>query len=222
MRHWLTQKPGDAVSIDTGRAPSMRPIAQRVAALQAAGCRVSLQSLPSPWAHVALVSAQHASQHFTTIGCAASMDLADALGKALDELDARVHAWLSGHLPTVREPAEVVGPEHHFDLYGLKKFFRRADRVLFPDHAGTGVPLPRALPWRRAEQLVALFAREGIHPIAVDITPRLHHVDQGRTPLTAVKILIPGLQPMSFGPPREPLGKALRVHPGSKFPHPFP
>jgi len=221
MRHWLAQTPGETVEVDPRRR-AMRTIAERVAALRAAGCRVSLQRLPSAWAHVALVSAQHAQQHFTTVGSAASMDMVDALAKALDELEARVHAWLSGHVPDVEGPADVVGPEHHFDLYGLKKFFRRADRVLFPDPADTVVPFPRALRWRGVDQLVVRFAREGIHPVAVDITPRQHHVDQGRTPLTAVKVLVPGLQPMSFGPPREPRGRVPRAHRGWKFPHPFP
>jgi len=65
------------------------------------------------------------------------------------------------------------------------------------------------------------LSAQGLRPVAVDITPRQSLVDQGRTRLTVVKVLVPGLLPVSFGHQQEPLGIVARSHPGSKFPHPF-
>ncbi|MBW8720586.1 MAG: YcaO-like family protein, partial [Polaromonas sp.] len=217
MRHWLAQAGGSVV-------PSSRfkgDIRDRIRALEQTGCRIVVQKLDSPWAQVCLVAAQHATQHFTTMGTSAHADFSVALGGALDETEARVYAWIHGHKPEVGAPDEVGTTEHHFELYGLKRYFRRADRVLFPDTPATGARLA-TLKAGSTQQLVERFAAKGIHPVIVDITPERCFVDQGRTRLSVVKALVPGLLPISFGYQREPLGMVPRVHPGSKFPHPFP
>lgn len=220
MRHWLAQSPGQAIS------PLLfsPPIRRRIRTLEQAGCKVAVQKLGSPWAHVCLVTAQHEDFHFTTMGTAASADFRKALESALDETEARVYAWIHGHEPQITLPAEVATTDHHFELYGLKRYFRRADRVLFPDLRASDVSdvSIRPLTFKTATQLVSRFATRGLSPVMVDITPAHCFVDQGRTPLSVVKVLIPGLLPISFGHQREPLGMVPRVHPGSKFPHPFP
>lgn len=218
MRHWLAQKPGSLVP------PEQWPedIAQRIGTLQAAGCRVTVQHLQVPWAHVALVSAQHDAQHFTTMGTAASDSFGDAVHSALDEVEARVYAWIHGHLPGISSPDEVETTEHHFELYGLKRYYRRADRVLFPVTASTTTQWPENSCQTSLSTLVKRFTERGLRPLAVDITPTKSHIDQGRTHLSVVKALIPGLLPISFGYQREPLGMVPRIHSGSKFPHPFP
>lgn len=220
MRHWLAQRPGRIVPL--ARIP--KPVAVRLAAVGAAGCRVAVQRLDSPWAHVCMVSAQHEGLHFTTMGTAAAGDFATAMAGALDELEARVYAWLHGHAPAIVRPQDVATTEHHFELYGLKRHFRRADRVLFPA-ADDAPPLGRLPARLRIDSTGALVARLGAHglrPIAVDITPARNGVDQGRRRLTVVKALVPGLLPMSFGHGREPRGMLEHVHPASTFPHPFP
>jgi ribosomal protein S12 methylthiotransferase accessory factor len=218
MRHWLQQVPGKTLA----RAQFPKSIAARVNAIEATGCRISLQQLPSPWAHVALVSAQHTALHFTTMGTAAGADFVSALESALDEVEARVYAWVHGHSPSIRKPEEVRTTEHHFELYGLKQHFQRANRVLFPQGSDTLRAVPRSLRIASANDLLRRFAVGKTDPVLIDITPRHCHVDQGRTPLSVVKALVPGLLPISFGYQREPLGMVPRVHPGSKFPHPFP
>jgi ribosomal protein S12 methylthiotransferase accessory factor len=219
MRHWLAQRPGQSVA----RARIPKPVSERLAAIEAAGCRVAVQRLESPWAHVCLVAAQHEGLHFTTMGTAAAGDFAAALAGALDELEARVYAWLHGHASAVVRPQDVATTEHHFELYGLTRHFRRADRVLFP---AAGAPplgrLPARLRIDGAGELVARLAARGLRPIAVDITPARNGVDQGRRRLAVVKALVPGLLPMSFGHGREPRGMLEHVHPASTFPHPFP
>jgi ribosomal protein S12 methylthiotransferase accessory factor len=218
MRHWLKQEPG--VPLATDRLP--RDLLARIAALEAAGCRVCLQRLPSDWAHVALVGVQHEERRFTTMSTAAGPHLLAALASALEEVAPRVYVWLNGHAVTAARPESVDSVEHHFDLYGSPRYFRRADRVLFPTGTAVESASRRKLPAQTAQQIADRLASCGLHPILADITPKLCHVDQGRTRLWAVKALVPGLLPMSFGYQREPLGMVSRIHPGSKFPHPFP
>ncbi|AYQ28617.1 MULTISPECIES: YcaO-like family protein [unclassified Polaromonas] len=219
MRHWLAQTGGCVVAPSRFKAD----IRSRIEALEQTGCRIVVQKLDSPWAQVCLVAAQHEAQHFTTMGTSAHADFNVALSGALDETEARVYAWIHGHKPEVGAPDEVGTTEHHFELYGLKRYFRRADRVLFPEGAPKARP-PQLAPLNAGttQELVDRFASAGLHPVMVDITPKLCFVDQGRTRLSVVKALVPGLLPISFGYQREPLGMVPRVHPGSKFPHPFP
>jgi ribosomal protein S12 methylthiotransferase accessory factor len=194
----------------------------RLDALAATGCAVSLQRLESPWACVALVAAQHEQLHFTTMATAAHATFWEAAAGAVDEIEARVYAWLHSQKPTVRSPADVVTPDHHFELYGLARYFRRADRVLFPDDVPGPVDVSRHPAAESAAALVANFASRGIHPVAVDITPRQCFIDQGRTALTVVKAMVPGLIPVSFGHRREPLGMMRTFYRAATFPHPFP
>jgi ribosomal protein S12 methylthiotransferase accessory factor len=218
MRHWLAQTPGSIVT--SGQWPS--PIRRRMQAIEATGCRVCLQQLASDWSSVALVAVQHEGEHFTTLGMAAADSFARAAEGALDEAEARVYAWLHGHRPTIQRPEQVSTTEHHFELYGLKHHFRRADRVLFPSLAAATPRWPRARRPLSLTDRVQRLVRAGYAPIAVDITPDAHCVDQGRTPLAVAKVLVPGLLPISFGFGKEPFGMVSRVQAGARFPHPFP
>ncbi len=217
MRHWLAQSPGAMVK----HSSVSSTVHNRIRILEQAGCKVAVQKLDSPWAHVCLVAAQSQTYHFTTMGTAANADFRKALESALDETEARVYAWIHGHEPKISIPADVTTTDHHFELYGLKRYFRRADRVLFPE-AETADARLAPLQFRTLSQLVNRFAIQGLSPVMVDITPEHCFVDQGRTPLSVVKVLVPGLLPISFGYQQEPLGLLPHVHPGSKFPHPFP
>ncbi len=217
MRHWLAQSPGHVVK----QSSLPLQIRSRINALEQAGCKVAIQKLDSAWAHVCLVAVQNETHHFTTMGTAASADFKKALEGALDETEARVYAWIHGHEPQITGPADVTTTDHHFELYGLQRYFRRADHVLFPDVDATDIRIA-PLQFKTAAQLTKRFAARGLSPVMVDITPEYCFVDQGRTRLSVVKVLVPGLLPISFGHQREPLGMVPRVHPGSKFPHPFP
>jgi len=217
MRHWLAQKPG----IVYLPAQWPRELAGRLDALAGAGCRVTVQQLPTSCAHVALVAVQHGERHFTVAASAASSSFTKAVGSAIDKLQAGVHAWMQGYRPRIKLAEEAVTAEHHFGLYGLKRHFKRADRVLFPSHAVTGALWPQDLAGHSLDALLGRFSAQGQRPVAVDITPAQSLVDQGRTRLTVVKALVPGLLLVSFGHQQEPLGMVARSHPGSKFPHPF-
>lgn len=218
MRHWLQQSSGSIVL--PGQWPAA--ITARMRAMEAAGCKVQLQKLDSPWMHVALVAVQHEQLHFTTMGTAASHDFRQATEAALDETEARVYAWLHGHKPSISKQDEVNTAEHHFELYGLKQYFRSADRVLFPVRAESTTRWPRSQATKTLNDMVAQFFSAGLQPLAIDITPDQNFIDQGRTPLSVARVLIPGLLPISFGFQNEPLGMVPKVNAGSKVPHPFP
>lgn len=217
MRHWLAQKPG------TVYPPAQWPgeVARRLAALTGAGCTITIQQLPAACTHVALVSAQHGQRHFTATASAEAASFTHAVNNAIDQLESRVHAWTQGRLPRIKFAKEAGTAEHHTELYGQRRHFKRADKVLFPSGAVTGADWPLDLADLSLNALVGHFCARGLHPVAVDITPPQSHVDQGRTRITVVKALVPGLLPVSVGHQREPLGMIHRGHPGAKFPHPF-
>lgn len=217
MRHWLRQRPGRPL-----RPQALGDAVQRrLQALADAGCRVLVQQLESPWAAVCLVAAQHRELHFTTMGTSAHASFERALASALEETEARVYAWLHGHQAHIAAPEQVATPEHHFELYGCRRWYRRADRVLFPSTAASD-PMPDPQGGATLADLVRRMSAAGLRPIAVDITPASASIDQGRSSLVAVKALVPGLLPMSFGRLLEPLGMVPRAHAAASFPHPFP
>lgn len=218
MSHWLAQSPGQHVPA----ALLPAPIRHRLDAIVAIGGEIVIQRLKSAWAEVALVAVQHHGLHFTTMGTAASSELVEAIAAALDEAEARVYAWLHGHRATIRSAHEVDNTAHHFELYGLKPHYRRADAVLFSSSEVPLEHLPAAALPQGSESLLQRFAAQGLDPMVVDITPDNCRVDQGRRQLHVIKALIPTLLPVSFGHRREPLGMVARVHTSSKFPHPFP
>lgn len=217
MRHWLAQKPGTIHQ----RAQWPAEVVHRLAALAGAGCTVTIQQLPAACTHVALVSAQHGERHFTAVVSAAGASFTDAVIKAIDQLEFKVHHWMQGQLPLITRAKEAGTAEHHMALYGLRRHFRRADKMLFPSGAATGARWPLELADLSLDALAGHFCAQGLRPVAVDITPPQSHVDQGRTRITVVKALVPGLLPVSVGHQREPLGMIQRGHLGAKFPHPF-
>ena len=210
MRHWLTQRPGLRV------APALLPDAlhQRVQVMEQTGCSVTLQKLESIAAHVVLASATHDGLHFTCVAACARVDLGDAAQGALDELETMVYTRIIGEEFAPLKPRDVASPADHTCLYAQKAYYRRADAVLSPaqDFPG-GTVAPCSL---------ALLAQKGLQVLYVNITPERAFIDQGRTAITVVKVIVPGLITLSFGYGREPRGMLAGVHRASYFPHPFP
>jgi len=217
--HWLYQQPGSVVQKKT--MPSA--IQERVRALEAAGCMVSVQKLDSTLAHVSLVSAQHAAKNFTTMATAASNNFTEATLSALEELEGRVFSHFSEHIHTLENVEDVRTPDHHFELYRFKAHFQKADKILFPKlTSNTLKTWPKTQRAGNLPSLLKRFEKAGKHPVLIEITPKKSAIDQGRTHLKVVRALVPGLLPIYFGHQREPLGMVPRILSGSKFPHPFP
>lgn len=216
MRHWLAQQPGTPLS----EASLPTDIQARLRQLRSLPCEAGIQLLPSRWAHVFLAWARSDARHFTTVGAAASLTAHSALSHALAELESRVFAWASGHAPAARHPAAVRTPADHFELYGQRRYYRRADALFHSPSIG--------LDWRNVSQdhasgaLVERMTLAGIPPLIADLTTPECVLDHGTRPLHVVKVFVPTLVPLSFGTGLEPLGMVERPHRGAMFPHPFP
>ncbi|MBB1627941.1 YcaO-like family protein [Achromobacter sp. UMC71] len=216
MRHWLSQHPGTPLA-DTSLPADIQARLQRLRALPS---EISIQRLDSQWAHVFIVWARDDTRCFTTLGAAAGNDPHATLAHALAELESRVLAWRHGPVPMISHPAAVRTPADHFELYGVRRYYRRAD-TLFQAHAA-------AIDWRDLAQrplrgaLVHRLAAAGMAPVIVDLTTTQCVLDHGTRPLHVVKAFVPSLVPLSFGVGLEPLGMLAQVHRHAKFPHPFP
>ena len=216
MRHWLTQQPGWAVPAALLPGPTL----QRLSQLGATGCDVAVQKLRSAAAHVALVSATHPIKGFTCVAAAARPDLVHAVETALDELETSVYTRLVGIDYAPQAPEAVSDPEGHTMLYAQRRYFMRARAVLSTELVITAEQAKTKVPG--LERLLDELAGGHLHPSFVDITPDMHHLDQGRTPISVVRALVPSLIPISFGYGREPRAMMKKIHPRSFFPHPFP
>jgi ribosomal protein S12 methylthiotransferase accessory factor len=225
MQHWLAQKGGQIVNPQTYPAP----IQQAIQAVERTGATVVVQRLPSQSAEVALVSVKHPTKHFTTMATSAALTFEKAVLGALDEIETRVFGFI--HEPSIEipKPTDVIGAEDHYRLYADKRYYNKADRVLFsndkPLSKARSAALFQPSEPTQSEQLAILLARfktQGIAPIAVTITPEHNTVDQGRTKLEVVKVLVPDSIPLYFGYGYEPLGMLNGYDSAALFPHPFP
>jgi hypothetical protein len=122
-----------------------------------------------------------------------------------------------------------VGVEDHYRLYADKRHFNKADRVLFsndkPLSKARSAALFQPSEPAQSEQLAILlagFKTQGIAPVSVTMTPDQNTVDQGRTKLEVVKVLVPDCVPLYFGYGYEPLGMIGEYDSAALFPHPFP
>lgn len=216
MRSWFTQQPG--VGIGTRSLPAA--LRRRIEALEAHGCTVSLQSLPSPWAPVCVVYAQHEARHFTVVGAGARHTLADAADAALDEMETLAYVNFNEPDKPLPRPREVKLPMDHTLLYASARHFRRADALLQPAGMSTLARLARGREFDGP--LAQRLLDAGRQVVVVDITAPDSAIDQGRTPIHVVRTFVPGLLPMTFGHGREPLGMMDKIDPRGLFPHPFP
>ena len=217
MRHWFAQRPGIAVAPNTLPAS----IQQRLAALQDAGCEAGILWLESPYAPCFLAWAQHEERGFTAVGGGGGLDTAAAVNSALGEVETLVFAHFNDGFKDKARPETVREPVDHANLYGQKRYFRRADSVLRAQRSVDFAFVTQTAP-ASIDVLYNKLAEEGRSPVFFDITPERPYIDQGRTVIRVCKALIPGLIPLSFGYGLEPKGMLEKIHPRAKFPHPFP
>ena len=169
------------------------------------------------------------------VGMAAHLDPIQAHRKALIE-GAHTHNWLR-RLKRQRAPLsdpDRMQPrtfEDHVYLWGHERMARRLDFWQcgpWQDEPAGRSPDPD--PAARLRVIVDQLARAGFEALLVDLTP----ADLGETGLFVVRAVVPGLVPLTVGPPclesarlaEVPalLGFAPRyTGPGwNPFPHPFP
>jgi ribosomal protein S12 methylthiotransferase accessory factor len=245
---WYAQLPLPRLDLHSAPDPELRLMVHRFEALTGYDLlcfNATMDSgIPSVWA-----IAKNRRREGANLTCAAGahVDPARAVKSAIHELAGtigtlgeRLEARRGDALRMLRDPAAVRDMEDHALLYSLPQaeerlaFLLAGDRPLqtfreaFPPRA-QHTDLTRDL-----EDLLAVFGRLGLEVIVVDQTsPELR-----RNGLFCVKVLIPGMLPMTFGHhltrleglPRvfhvpcdlgyapRPL-KAAELNP---YPHPFP
>jgi ribosomal protein S12 methylthiotransferase accessory factor len=119
----------------------------------------------------------------------------------------------------------VRSAEDHTVLYARRRYFRRADFLARPSGK---VRMSKIAPGgpKNARQLYAGIRRMGMRIVWIDMTPERAALAQGRTPLHVVRVIVPGLVPISFGFGEEPAGMK-RLHAAGAgirepvFPHPL-
>jgi ribosomal protein S12 methylthiotransferase accessory factor len=221
MLTWILRRP--TARIEPSSLPAS--LRRRLQALKSAGVRVTLKDISVDTVPVVCAFGQHRGRHFTYVGAAAALDAEDAVERALAELEGIVLARLQhGDIPPI-EPTGVRRAEDHTLLYAQRRHFRRADFLA----RASGQTRMRAIASGHPKDANALYARisnMGMRIAWIDMTSPGAALAQGRTPLHVVRVLVPGLVPMSFGYGTEPLGvPRLREHGGQirepLFPHPF-
>lgn len=217
MRHWFMQAPGIGIVPDSLPAD----LRNRVRAIAETGFQIMVQTLPSPWAPVAFLFAQHPALRVACVSAGARLRLEDAMNSALVELESRVFSLLNGfHIPKLK-PRDVAMPDDHFKLYARAPYFKRADRLFTPS-SQVRFDTASKNNLSSSQHLFDRMLATGLTPVFVDITPRLSGIRDGRERLVATRAFAPGLLPMSFGFGMEPRGMVNEIHPDSLFPHPFP
>jgi thiazole/oxazole-forming peptide maturase SagD family component len=205
MRAWL--------GYDAGTTLRSMPAAltARVRRLRAAGIRITCKLLKTDPAFVFLVFAQDRARGFTRVTAAAGVDAEQTLDHALMEAEAQVAAVLAMPPPRGMRPAEVRFPVDHGLLYAQRRYFRRAD---FLAEGGRRIDMPGASRHRPGlDALVGRMRRAGLRPVWVSLAPEAS--------LHVVRVLVPGLVPMTFGNGTEPLGLVCPSAGWKPFPHPF-
>jgi ribosomal protein S12 methylthiotransferase accessory factor len=219
-------------TVDPASLP--QAIARRVRDLTEAGMEVTVKDHTVGLAPVLFVFAQSRALGITKVASAAAYEPEEALDKALMELEAGLAFRLAGRAPRAVAPQDVASPRDHVDLYVQRRFFRRADFLAVGTEKVALASVGKGCPKNWAG-LAAALADRGRQVLWFDLTPPAAALDQGRTPLTVGRAIVPGLLPIYFGSGQEPLasfsewsfaGQRRRRRASSApaqplFPHPF-
>ncbi|MCH9684706.1 MAG: YcaO-like family protein [Deltaproteobacteria bacterium] len=240
MIHWYQRLPTDGIDLRTLQSAQAKETLERYR-----NCPVRLfcanitTDLGIP-AVAALMTSQHPGWPAAAIATAASTDPERAVVRALQELSSN-HLYVrdsadarAGDIP--HGPEQVTSQEDHGLLYTHPRWLTQLDSLLRPrSRISIGdVPGREFSDMKDAvEHCVANLHEAGHEVLFADLTtPEL--AEQG---FKVVKVLIPGLQPVDFGPHYRHLGgRRLYEVPGrlghdhvgrcppelNSFPHPFP
>jgi thiazole/oxazole-forming peptide maturase SagD family component len=189
--------------------------------LREMGGEVIFLRLLSVFAEVVLCVAQFRAQSFTLCGAGAHWDLCVAAHKALSEVATGSIARLAGVQTAPLAPEDVRSPVDHLHLYCQPEYFRKAD-FLFGFRRNSAPPLKEGMP-RNCTELLSALKAVGMKAYACWLdAPQMPYDYKGRV-IHAVRVVVPGLVPMTFGHRLMPWVPELNpVSDYNDFPHPFP
>lgn len=206
-------------------------LAQRVNDLEKLGFEVSIVDISLNIAPVALVMVKHDGWHFTNVAAAARFNPEAAVSHALMEVEASVLARMDNGPAQPIVPQRVTMPHDHGALYEQRAYYGRAD---FLAHGRTS---------RKLDEL-GLSASKDFYQLerrVSELQSSLYTIDYtipaeygGNAGLHIVRVIMPGLVPMTFGYRQEPAGmrrlyevasrlrrRSIGYRDLTKFPHPF-
>lgn len=136
------------------------------------------------------------------VGAGCALQPAEAARKAVSELAAAVHSWIDRpwELPPASTPEEVRRLDDHGAAYAHPQWLDRA-AFLWSSERSRSLKEMEHLPGAQEAggglaALVEELRRHGLELIAVDLTTR----DVAPSGLHVVRAVVPGLQPLGFGP----------------------
>lgn len=217
MRHWLTQTAGVELLAETLPAG----IQARVRTLARNGCRVVLQRLDQALTPVFMVVVQHHGKPFTAVGAAAGDNAEAVLESALAEAETAAWARLVSAAGRRVSAGQVVVPIDHADLFAQRAAYRRADALLA---CRRSEPFGAATTLFPASEMTLrqLAEATGRAAYRIDLTRPDTPLTLAGKPLHTVRVVAPGLIPITFGYRRLPLGMVDVYDRRALFPHPFP
>lgn len=216
-RHWLVQRPGTAVALQS--LPTK--IAAFAAELAGQQVKVQVQRLDASWMPVWLVWMQSTHAGFTSVAAATGFEPEAALESAFFEAHAAALVRLASRTRPSIAPRDVKTPRDHADLHAQRRHFRRADALCSHEPATDFGQALRHWP-RSFDAMCAGLPSRGQDILWADLSLPDAPVTWDGTPLVTVRALAPGLLPLGFGAGRMPLGMGAEQAPGGTFPHPFP
>jgi thiazole/oxazole-forming peptide maturase SagD family component len=206
-------------------------IQKRIEKLQKVGFRIWIRDFSIDLSPVIFIFAQNESLYYSTCSACSSFDVEYAVDHALMEVEASILMRLQSGLPIFLKPIDVAMPLDHGRVYEQKRFYRKADFLVFGrstisfQRAGKNV----SKSW---QELLDILVKNGFSLITVPLY--LSEKLGGNDELHIVRSIIPGLVPMTFGYRQEPgginriyavaakvTGKSISYRDLSKFPHPF-
>lgn len=216
MQHWLAQKAG--TTIEKNSLPAS--VAARMRRLENEGCLVSVQLLTEGVYPAYLVFVQNQACHFSVVG--AGSGYADsALESALSEAETLAFSRL-GRAPYEKlKPQQVRKAVEHTDLYANKAYFRRADALLACRDSCSYADAGKRFLSGQDSILSHLQSHGDYRPIGIDMSLDNAPLTFARQKIVTVRVIVPGLIPLSFGYGRMPLGMDRHRLPQARFPHPF-
>jgi ribosomal protein S12 methylthiotransferase accessory factor len=217
MRAWLLGESGAAL-----RERSMpSQIAARIRRLRSIGVDVLVKLLREDPVHVFMIFAQHRQRHFTCVASGAAPRPEEALELALMEAEPVISARLGVDRPAGMRPSDVYMPADHGLLYAQRRYYRKADHLTLSSSPAIAMPSAGRRPRPPFDSLLGWLQRARRSLVWVDLSGKTAPLP-GAPRVHVVRVLIPGMLPVTFGHGAEPLGMlgvdAARI---PRVPHPF-
>jgi ribosomal protein S12 methylthiotransferase accessory factor len=199
MVTWLNRLARPRIRADTLPAE----LARRVRAIEAEGYAVRVIDMTLDLSPAALLVLSHPGAPLLACATAASFTREAAIEHALGEAENIVYWHLQEGLGSIVAPEEVESVMHHGALYKEPANIRHAS-FLTRGRETTLRDAERRGGANSFDALLEVLARQGREVLVADL--RKGNPDVERTAFEVVKVLVPGLVPMSFGWNNEPLG----------------